>query len=327
MIARSHTIDQVISEFHPGRPFVLTSHVRPDGDAIGSLLALAALLKARGCRSEIVLADPFPAVYQSLPGSERIRHASSPDIPDEDELPAVIVLECDSIERTGLRGIEDRYLINIDHHASGRNYGDVNWIDPDAPAVGAMVYDLFGALNVPVTPQAATCIYAAILADTGGFTSRATTPETLATAAELARIGANPARIANDLCFSSPECKVRLLGAALVNMQRQGPIAWSWATTEDLERLSATAEDCDGVVNYLVGIAGVEAAFFLVEQPHGGDYRLSLRSKTDLDVARIAESFGGGGHRGASGCLISGSLDGVVRRVLERVQRDSVSLI
>ena len=138
-----------------------------------------------------------------------------------------------------------------------------------------------------VSPDTASCIYAAILADTGGFTSRSTTPETLSTAAELARLGADPARIANDLCFSSPECKVRLLGAALVNMQRQGTIAWSWATLGDLERLQAMAEDCDGVVNYLVGIAGVEAAFFAVELPNPGEYRLSLRSKSQLDVARV----------------------------------------
>ena len=327
MTPRTNSIDRILSEFRPGRSFVLTSHSRPDGDAVGSLLGLADLLEARDCRTELVLADPVPAVYRSLPGSERIRHASSPSLGDEDELRPVVVLECDSIERTGLRGLEGRYLINIDHHASGRNYGDLNWIDPDASAVGSMVYELMEAMGESVSPETATCIYAAILADTGGFTSRATTPETLATAANLARLGADPARIANDLCFSSPECKVRLLGAALVNMQRQGNIAWSWATLGDLERLSAMAEDCDGVVNYLVGVAGVEAAFFAVEQPQGGDFRLSLRSKSQLDVARIAEEFGGGGHRAASGCLVTGSIESVVRRVLERVQQESVSLI
>ena len=188
-------------------------------------------------------------------------------------------------------------------------------IDPEASAVGAMVYDLMRAMGGTVSAETASCIYAAILSDTGGFTSRSTTPATLSTAAELARLGADPARIANDLCFSSPECKVRLLGAALVNMQREGTIAWSWATLGDLERLQAMAEDCDGVVNYLVGIAGVEAAFFVVELPTPGEYRLSLRSKNQLDVALVAESFGGGGHRAASGCLMRGSLESVIDRV------------
>ena len=326
MMLRTNSIERILSEFQPGRSFVLTSHARPDGDAVGSLLGLSDLLESRGCRTEIVLADPVPVVYRTLPGSERIRHASSPSFGDADGLRPVIVLECDSTERTGLRGLEGRYLINIDHHASGRNYGDLNWIAPEACAVGAMVYELMIAMGGAVSPDTASCIYAAILADTGGFTSRSTTPGTLSTAAELARLGADPARIANDLCFSSPECKVRLLGAALVNMQRQGSIAWSWATLEDLERLQAMAEDCDGVVNYLVGIAGVEAAFFVVELPQPGEYRLSLRSKSQLDVARVAESFGGGGHRAASGCVMRGSLESVIDRVRERVARDSVSL-
>ena len=326
MMVRTNSIERILSEFQPGRSFVLTSHSRPDGDAVGSLLGLSDLLEDRGCRTEIVLADPVPAVYRTLPGSERIRHATSPSFGDSDGLRPIIVLECDSTERTGLRGLEGRYLINIDHHASGRNYGDLNWIDPDASAVGAMVYELLVAMGQPVRPETASCIYAAILADTGGFTSRATTPATLSMAAELARLGADPARIANDLCFSTPECKVRLLGAALVNMQRQGTIAWSWATLGDLERLQAVAEDCDGVVNYLVGIAGVEAAFFAVELQNPGEYRLSLRSKSQLDVARIAENFGGGGHRAASGCLMRGSLESVIERVRDKVAQDSVSL-
>jgi phosphoesterase RecJ-like protein len=326
MMVRTNSIERILSEFRPGRSFVLTSHSRPDGDAVGSLLGLSDLLESRGCRTEIVLADPVPAVYRTLPGAERIRHASSPSFGDADELRPAVILECDSTERTGLRGLDGRYLINIDHHASGRNYGDLNWIDPEASAVGAMVYELMVAMDEVVSPDTASCIYAAILSDTGGFTSRSTTPATLSTAAELARLGADPARIANDLCFSSPECKVRLLGAALVNMQREGTIAWSWATLGDLERLQAMAEDCDGVVNYLVGIAGVEAAFFAVELPTPGEYRLSLRSKSQLDVAQVAESFGGGGHRAASGCMMKGSLESVIGRVRERVARDSVSL-
>ncbi len=328
MTLRTNSIQRILSEFRSGRSFVLTSHARPDGDAVGSLLGLSDLLEARGCSTEIVLADPVPAVYQGLPGADRIGHASSPSLcNDRDGLRPVVVLECDSVERTGLNGLEGRYLINIDHHASGRNYGDLNWIDPDACAVGAMVYELVLAMDgATISGETASCLYAAILADTGGFTSRSTTPATLSTAAELARLGADPARIANDLCFSSPECKVRLLGAALVNMQRHGTVAWSWATLGDLERLQATAEDCDGVVNYLVGIAGVEAAFFVVELRTPGEIRLSLRSKGDLDVARVAESFGGGGHRAASGCLMKGSLESVIDRVREKVAGDSVSL-
>ena len=262
-----------------------------------------------------------------LPGAERIRQGAVSEAGENGSRRPVIVLECDSIERTGLSGLEGRSLINIDHHASGRHFGDINWIDPDACAVGAMIYELAVSAGVEITAGLATCLYASILSDTGSFSSQSTTAETLAMMAELARKGAQPGPIARSLFHSSPECRVRLLGASLVNMQRRGDVAWSWATLEDLERLHANAEDCEGVVNYLIGIAGVEAAFFLREMPATGEFRLSFRSKSKIDVARIAESFGGGGHRAASGCTLPGPLDQVIDQVLERVQVQSVSLI
>jgi phosphoesterase RecJ-like protein len=299
--------------------FVITSHERPDGDAIGSVLAFAEILDQLGCTSEVVLAGPAPETYANLPNIDRIRFASAPGIAprgrSRDGLAPVIVLECDSIERTGLRGLEGRSLINIDHHVSSRNFGVINWIDASACAVAAMVYRLAIAAQVEITPSMATCLYAAILSDTGSFNYASTNAESFAIAHDLTRRGASPSQIARDLYHSNPLSKVRILSTALNALQVSGNLAWSWVTLNDLGRADAIPEDCEGIVGNLIAINGVEAAFFLREQLDGF-FRLSLRSKGKIDVAAVAEGFGGGGHKTASGCTMHGPLHMAVDRLL-----------
>lgn len=321
MTTRAEHMAKLLEVFRGSAAFLLTSHARPDGDAIGSLLALASLLDGIGCRSDIVLADPIPRIYRTLPRVDLIRHAASVGSPDAAEGLPCILLECDSIERSGLGGLDDgRTLINIDHHASGRSFGSVNWIDPAACAVGVMVYDLAVAAGVEITPAMATCLYTAMISDTGAFTYGGTTAETFALASDLARRGARPVDVARDIYFSNSESKVRLLGAALSNMQCEGAVAWSWVTLEEMDRVGAGVEDCEGVVNYLIGISGVESAVFLRELEVSSQYRLSIRSKGRVDVARVAESFGGGGHRTASGCTLDGPLPLAAERILTQLR-------
>lgn len=310
------SIAELLQEFRSTPRFLITSHARPDGDAVGSVLAIAEILDQLGCETEIVLADPVPTIYHELPGVQRIRIASTLEA---DNTP-IIVLECDSIQRTGLQGLEGRRLINIDHHASGRTYGDLNWIDEAACAVAAMVYHIAIAAKVQITPAMATCLYAAILSDTGSFTYPSTDAGTFALAHSLALHGADPSRIARDLYFSNPESKIRLLGVALTNMQCEGRLAWSWITCDQMEQTNAVAEDCEGVVNYLIGIAGVESAVFLREVPSTNEFRLSIRSKGKVDVAQVAEVFGGGGHRSASGCTLQGPLESATERILAQLR-------
>jgi phosphoesterase RecJ-like protein len=299
--------------------FVLTSHERPDGDAIGSVLALAEVLDQLGCSSEVVLAGPAPEMYSNLPNIDRIRFAiapgSTPRGRARDGLAPVVVLECDSIERTGLRGLENRAIVNIDHHASGRNFGAINWVDPSACAVAAMVYRLALAAQVEITPSMATCLYTAILSDTGSFNYAGTTAEAFAIAHDLTLHGANPSQIARDLYHSNPASKVRILATALSTLQISGDFAWTWVTLNDLDRAEATPEDCEGIIGNLIGIEGIEAAFILREQLDGF-FRLSLRSRGNINVALVAESFGGGGHKTASGCAIHGPLHMAVDRLL-----------
>jgi len=313
-------IDDLLTAFRSHPRFLLTSHTRPDGDAIGSVLALAEVLDQLGCQADVVFADPVPTTYLTLPNVDRIRHTPSANDVDPSGNTPAILLECDGIARTGLLGLEDRTLINIDHHASGRPFASVNWIDENACAVAAMVYHIAVAANVDITPSMATCIYAGILSDTGSFTYSSTTADTFALVQQLADRGANPSQIARDIYHSNPASKIRLLGIALSNLQCSDDIAWTWVTSEDMDSVGAVAEDCEGVVNYLISIAGVESAVFLRQVQDVSQFRLSIRSKGKTDVAKIAEHFGGGGHRSASGCTLDGPLEVAIDRILTQLR-------
>jgi phosphoesterase RecJ-like protein len=227
---------------------------------------------------------------------------------------AVIMLECDGLERTKLRGLEQFYVVNIDHHSTGRNFGHLNWIEREAASVGELVHRLVQAAGAPVTREMATCLYVTILTDTGGFCYGGTKASTFALAQRLVEAGADPIRIAQEVYFSTAASKLLLLGAALSSLKREGRLAWLWVTQQDLVRTQATEEDCEGIVNYAVSISGVEAAVFLRELPEGR-FRVSLRSKGRVDVSGIAERLGGGGHETAAGV----SLDGPLERALEEI--------
>lgn len=296
--------------------FLLTAHARPDGDAVGSLLALWMMLRQSGKQAEMVLFDRVPLIYRTLPCAEQIRHA--PCVPNGYD--AVILLECDSIVRSRLQGLDGQFLINIDHHASGRDFAHLNWIDSGASAVAEMIYRLAVSADADITPAMATCLYAALLSDTGSFCYEGTGAHTFALAKSLVQLGASPARIAQDVYFSNPASKMRLLGAALTTLHREGRIAWLWVTHSDMIRVGAVEEDCEGIVNYAIGISGVEVAVFLRELPDHR-VRLSLRSKGKVHVAEVAESFGGGGHQNASGCTLDGPLYAAVDRILEQLRQ------
>ncbi|HEY0161969.1 MAG TPA: bifunctional oligoribonuclease/PAP phosphatase NrnA [Edaphobacter sp.] len=314
------SIASLLECFRSHPRFLITSHARPDGDAVGSVLAMAEILDQLGHEALVVMADPAPYIYSKVPNLDRIKVTSDVSLLEEPSSTPAILLECDGIARTGLAGLEGRTLINIDHHASGKTFGAINWIDETACAVGEMVYRIAQAAEVEITPSMATCLFTALASDTGSFTYPCTTAETFAIAQNLALHGADPGKISRDIYFSNPESKIRMLGAALSNMHTEGTLAWSWVTTSDMERLGAGAEDCEGVVNYLISIAGVESAVFLRELPSVNQYRLSIRSKGRLDVARIAEHFGGGGHRSASGCTLDGPLNVATERILSQLR-------
>lgn len=310
------TLDQVLQSIRNAGRLLVSAHARPDGDAVGSVLASWMLLQQLGKHAEMALSDPVPSIYRSLPFASQIRHSSHIG----GQYDAVILLECDSIERSGLTGIEDRLLINIDHHFSGRLFASVNWIDTGACAVAEMVYRLALAAGAQITPEMATCLYAAVLTDTGAFCFEGTSAHTFDLAGELVRSGAHPAGIARSIYFSNPEAKMLLLGRALKTLRREGSLCWLWVTDEDMKLAGAEEEDCEGIVNYAIGISGVQAAVFLREL-RDGRFRLSLRSKGAVHVAVIAEQFGGGGHENASGCTLNGPLAVATARILAELRK------
>ena len=309
------SIAAILEVLRQGERFLVCSHSRPDGDAVGSMLAMGMLLEQMGKRADLVTADRIPTIYRGLPGADSIRCVMRVHGPYD----AVILLECDGLVRAKVRGLEKFFLINIDHHISGREFAHLNWIDRDAASVGELVYRLVKAAGAAVTPQMATCLYTTVLTDTGGFCYGSTGASTFGLARDLTLAGADPVAIAQEICFSTPTSKMLLLGAALSNLKREGRLAWLWITHEDMVRACAVDEDCEGIVNFAVCISGVEAAAFLRELPERR-IRLSLRSKGRVNVAAIAERLGGGGHENAAGCTLDGPLVRAIDEILAELR-------
>lgn len=296
--------------------FVVTSHVRPDGDAIGCSVALALALRAAGKRATVILNDPLPAIFADLPAVGEIVTADR--LPDDGS--AVVVLECGAPDRTGLAGFDGRPVINIDHHPGNVGYGDVQWFDGTAAALGEMVYDLVSALGWPISADIATHLYVAIVTDTGSFRYPGVSPRTFEISARLVDAGADPVWVAAQMFDSSTVARLRLQAAVLATLEIHdgGTIATLAVDRAAIAGAGASAEDTDGLINMPLAVRRIQAVAFFKEGDPGA-LRVSLRSKGAVDVGRLAREFGGGGHRNASGCSLTGTLAEVRARVLERL--------
>ncbi len=309
-------LDKVLQAIRARHRFVVTSHARPDGDGIGSALACGQILRLMGKDAEVVIYEGIPRIYQNLPFADRAIHAQT--VPPND---AVVLLECDSTRRALLEGLDQCFLINIDHHVSGREFGHINWIDSTVMATAELVYRLARLACVPMDRDIATCLYTALMTDTGSFMFEGTNEHTFTVARELVLAGADPAQCARHIYFGHSTAKMRLLGAALTHLHREGPLAWIWVTQEQMARYGAIEEDCEGLVNYALSMGDVEVAIFFRELPDRR-YRISLRSKGEVNVSTVAEHFGGGGHKCASGFSLEGPLAIAVSRVVERLRAE-----
>ena len=306
-------LSQVVELIEAKRRFAITSHMRPDGDSLGSSLGLYWLLRALDKEPEVIMRDPVPHAYQKLPGADEVRVTSSVDKPYD----AVFVIECSDITRPGLLDLDKQFVVNIDHHSTTVLFGTINWIDSTASAVGEMIYNLCKAIGVRVTKEIAECVYTALVTDTGSFHYSNTTERTFKVASELVRAGVKPAKISQAVFGNYPWSKLELLSQVLGTVRRDpsGRVAWMRQTLEMQQRTGASDEDGDGFVSYPMSVGTVEAVAFLKECAPGL-YRTSLRSKGDINVARIAEKFGGGGHRNAAGCTLRGNWDEAERLIV-----------
>ena len=310
-------LSQVVQLIEQKYRFMITSHIRPDGDGLGSGLALYWMLRSLGKDVDVVLRDRVPPSYTVLPGTDLVLvHDDVTEAYD-----AAFIIECSDVERPGLPSLKNQFVVNIDHHSTTMPFGDINWIDPTAAAVGEMIYNLSKALGIEVTKEIAECIYTALLTDTGSFHFSNTTERTLKIASELVRRGVEPARISQALFYSHSFSKIKLLGLVLSGIERDesGRVAWIRLDRETMYEADACDEDADGIVNHALSVGEVEAvAFFKELEPDV--YRVSLRSKGKNNVAKVAETFGGGGHRNAAGCRIEGDFEVVKQRVIEGLQ-------
>lgn len=313
-------LSQVVELIENKDRFAITSHIRPDGDSLGSSLGLFWLLRALDKDVEVIMRDSAPHSYQKLPGADAIRVTPAVDRAYD----GVFVIECSDIDRPGLIDLEKQFVVNIDHHSTTELFGTVNWIDSTASAVGEMIYNLCKATGVRVTKEIAECVYTALLTDTGSFHYSNTTERTFKIASELVRTGVKPAKSAEAIFGSYHWSKIELLSQVLATVRRDetGHVAWMRQTMEMQERTRASDEDADGFVNYPLAVGEVEATA-LFKECSPGVYRTSLRSKGDVNVAKIAELFGGGGHRNAAGCTLKGDWDEIEQKLVPLL-RDAV---
>jgi phosphoesterase RecJ-like protein len=295
----------VVERIRAGRRFVISSHQRPDGDAIGSAMATAYTLRALDKQVDVVFDAPLPHFLQPFPGVDSIRITARVD----DVYDAALIMECSAVDRTGVAGLDRSPLVNIDHHVGNTHYGAINWIDESAAACGELVFTMIEQLSAPLSPEAATHVYLAVLTDTGSFHFSHMTPRTFEIARRCVAAGADPQWIARTHYDSSSLGRVKIFGAVLNGMllDSSGRIAVLTATTALARAAGATYDDTEGLINFPLTVKDIRAVAFLKEMPDG-TWRVSLRSKGSVDVRAIASRFGGGGHVNAAGCSASGNV-------------------
>lgn len=308
----------VLRRLRRARHVLITSHSSPDGDALGSALGLMELLGLLGIAATVISRDPHPASLGFLPGLDGVRVMDALPEGLDQHYDLAVVLECPGLDRTGFEGLDALPIVNIDHHLSNDAYGEVNWIDETAPAVGEMILRLALAAGVPIGADLATNLYAALVTDTGDFRYANATPRAFTAAALLVKGGAEPHWIANALWEHVPARIIRLTGVVLQTLElvADGRIAVIRCDREMLERAGAAPEDTENLVNYPRSIDGVEVAV-LLKAFVPGSVRVSLRSRGTVDVRSVAARFGGGGHREAAGGTIPLPLDEARDALLE----------
>jgi phosphoesterase RecJ-like protein len=302
--------------------FFIATHINPEGDALGSSIALSMALEIMGKSTILYVRDSIPGLYKFLPGHERFRNSvlglQPPDL-------TLLLLDCNTPERAGIEGISFRHCAVIDHHETETDFGDVRWVKPQAAATGMMIFHLIKDLGLQITKEMAVNLYAAVAIDTGTFRFGNTTAEVLRVAAELAEAGAKPGCVSTSLYETWAEQRFRLLIMALNTFEIRDNVAFTFVTREMFDRTGTGPEDTENFSSLPKMIRDISIVAFFRETGDN-EWKVSLRSKGSINVAEIATLFQGGGHRKAAGYTIKATLEDAKEILLKSISRLSHSL-
>lgn len=313
-------LPRAVEALRTARRVLCTMHRGPDGDALGSALALACALREMGREVVVYNPDELPYNFRFLSGAGTVARALPPDA----RFDVTIATDAGSFDRLGpdvppppRRGV----LLNLDHHITTEPFGDVNYVDPQAASVGILAWKIIRGLGHAVSRDAAECIYASILADTGCFRYSSTDPECLRIAAELIEAGVEPWEMTVRVYEQQPLARMRLLAEVLSTLEVHGKLATITITKAMVAKTGSDDDLTDGFINYARSVDGVEVAASFREPDNGGPWRVSFRSRGRVNVAAIAQKFGGGGHHNAAGCSIAGDEASVRARIADEIER------
>lgn len=303
----SKPLDQIVAAIGDAERILVATHIHPDGDALGSQLAMGEILTALGKQVVLYTESEISHLYSFLPGCEKLQTG----LPDLAKFDCLLALDCGDCFRLGLKSEEmlaATKVIVIDHHAGHKDFGALRWVDSHRASTGEMVYDLATALGVDLNYEAAYCLYTAIVSDTGSFKYSSTTADTFRVAGELLKKGVKPSEVAGKLFDNFSLSRLQLLKEVLATLAlyKDEQIAMISVTQPMFEKTGTEAADTETFINYPRSLDTVKVAAFLKEAPQGM-ISVSLRSKSQYDVAKVAAKFGGGGHRNAAGCKWPGS--------------------
>jgi phosphoesterase RecJ-like protein len=294
--------------------FFLAAHINPEADALGSAIALSMALGTLGKETVIYDRDGVPEFYKFLPRHERVVNSTANIAPSEMNL---LLLDCNTPERAGIEGLNFKSVAVIDHHRTEKDFGDIKWIVPEAAATGMMVFYLLKELGVKLTQDMAVNLYTAIAIDTGTFRFGNTSSDVLRVAAELADAGARPGFVSNSLYESWTEKRFHLLIMMLNTLEIRNGVAFTYVTQEMFKKTVTGPEDTENFAGFTRMMKDIiMSAFF--RETGSNEWKVSLRSKGDTDVSKIAESFRGGGHKNAAGYEIKADLESAKKYLLSR---------
>jgi phosphoesterase RecJ-like protein len=316
---------KLLSLIKENKNFLIVSHINPEGDAIGSCIALALGLKKMGKYAYVLNRDPVPQILKFLPYSNMVSRKVPHLLFD-----IMFVVDCVNVKRTGLKNLKAKTTVIIDHHipqpenevsmSNNQRTSSISLIEPDASATGELVYRLLRSLGVPIDNEIAENLYTAIYTDTGGFRYSNINPETLKIISELIKAGVDPWKVTREVYESFSLNRLRLLGMSLCTIEKKGKIACITVTQQMFKDTDTSAEDTEDFVDFPRKVKDIEVAVLLRED--GKDsYKISLRSKGNINVESIAKDFGGGGHPNAAGCKINGSISEVKEKIFKAVRK------